>query len=52
MRIPRVYVDAAIIPAEVLVLPSDVSHHLRNVLRRSEKDKIIVFNGKGGSFSL
>ncbi len=50
MRIPRVYCEVELAIGEIISLPPDTSHHLRNVLKRAMQDKIIVFNGKGGNY--
>lgn len=50
MRIPRVFVDASLHVGDSLELNAAAHHHLIRVLRHSPKDRIVVFNGRGGEF--
>src|SRR5437870_6768842 len=45
-RQPRLFVDAALAAGETLALGRGQSNYLGNVLRRSEGDTILVFNGR------
>lgn len=48
--IPRLYIDAALAPHEMISLHFDQTHYLLHVLRRKEGDRIVVFNGRDGEF--
>lgn len=50
MRIPRLFLDKKIEPGNIIILPDDQSHYLKNVLRRKNNDPIVIFNN-AGSFS-
>lgn len=49
-RQPRLFVDAALTAGETLALERDQSNYLGNVLRLSEGDTILVFNGRDGEW--
>ncbi|RUM93256.1 MAG: 16S rRNA (uracil(1498)-N(3))-methyltransferase, partial [Thiothrix sp.] len=46
MRLPRIYLDEALIKGANLLLPSEARHHLVNVLRLKIGDQLILFDGK------
>lgn len=48
MRVPRIFVDAALESPGALDLPSSQSHYVRNVLRGRVGQSIVLFNGRGG----
>lgn len=50
MRIPRLFVDAALESGAAIGLPPPQSHHIRNVLRAREGAPVVLFNGDGGEF--
>lgn len=50
MRLTRVYVDAALVPGNVVELPPDTASHLAKVLRARGGDEVILFNGNGREF--
>lgn len=47
MRIPRLYVDAALAVGECIVLPEPLAHKLGRVLRLPTGSPITLFNGDG-----
>src|SRR5437870_2190039 len=49
-RQPRLFVDAALAAGETLALGRGQSNYLGNVLRLSEGDAILVFNGRDGEW--
>src|SRR6266446_171844 len=49
-RQPRLFVDAALAAGETLALERGQSNYLGNVLRLSEGDTILVFNGRDGEW--
>src|SRR5258707_5460016 len=49
-RQPRLFVDAALAAGETLALERTQSNYLGNVLRLSERDTILVFNGRDGGW--
>src|SRR5204863_7724924 len=49
-RQPRLFVDAALAAGETLALGRGQSNYLGNVLRLSEGDTILVFNGRDGDW--
>ncbi len=49
-RQPRLFVDAALAVGETLALGRSQSNYLGNVLRLSEGDTILVFNGRDGEW--
>src|SRR5438132_10908508 len=49
-RQPRLFVDAALAAGETLALGRGQSNYLGNVLRLSEGDTILVFNGRDGEW--
>jgi 16S rRNA (uracil1498-N3)-methyltransferase len=49
-RAPRLYVDAALAPGEQIALAREQSNYLGNVLRLSQGDTILVFNGRDGEW--
>jgi len=46
MRLPRIYLDAALTQGASLLLPTEARHHLVNVLRLKIGDQLILFDGK------
>src|SRR6476659_2856167 len=49
-RRPRLFVDAALAAGETVALERSQSNYLGNVLRLSEGDTILVFNGRDGEW--
>jgi 16S rRNA (uracil1498-N3)-methyltransferase len=49
-RSPRLFVDAALAPGESVALERSQSNYLGNVLRLSEGETILVFNGRDGEW--
>jgi 16S rRNA (uracil1498-N3)-methyltransferase len=49
-RSPRLYVDAPLSEGRTVALERDQSNYLGNVLRLSEGDTILVFNGRDGEW--
>jgi 16S rRNA (uracil1498-N3)-methyltransferase len=49
-RAPRLFVDAALAPGEVVELNRDQANYLGNVLRLSTGDTILAFNGRDGEW--
>src|SRR5438067_6279155 len=49
-RQPRLFVDAALAAGETVALGRGQSNYLGNVLRLSEGDAILVFNGRDGEW--
>jgi len=49
-RQPRLFVDAALAAGETVALERSQSNYLGNVLRLSEGDTILVFNGRDGEW--
>jgi 16S rRNA (uracil1498-N3)-methyltransferase len=49
-RKPRLFVEAALAPAETIALERDQSNYLGNVLRLTAGDTILVFNGRDGEW--
>src|SRR5260370_35912717 len=49
-RQPRLFVDAALAAGEAVALGRGQSNYLGNVLRLSERDTILVFNGRDGEW--
>jgi len=49
-RQPRLFVDAALASGETVALERSQSNYLGNVLRLSEGDAILVFNGRDGEW--
>ena len=49
-RQPRLFVDAALAAGETVALERSHSNYLGNVLRLSEGDTILVFNGRDGEW--
>jgi 16S rRNA (uracil1498-N3)-methyltransferase len=49
-RRPRLFVDAALAAGETVALERSQSNYLGNVLRLSEGDTILVFNGCDGEW--
>ena len=47
MRLPRVFVTAALVPGAVVELPPDTALHLAKVLRVRSGDEITLFSGDG-----
>ncbi len=51
MRNIRVYTEAPLAVSTTAVLSREASHHLLRVLRCRRNDRIILFNGLGGSYT-
>src|SRR6266853_910787 len=49
-RQPRLFVDAALAAGETVAIERNQSNYLGNVLRLSEGDTILVFNGRDGEW--
>jgi 16S rRNA (uracil1498-N3)-methyltransferase len=49
-RKPRLFVDAALAPGEMVALERSQSNYLGNVLRLSAGETILVFNGRDGEW--
>lgn len=47
---PRLYIDAPLAEGAAAPLSAGQAHYLKNVMRRSEGDKVRVFNGRDGEF--
>ena len=50
MRLSRVYLDSPLALNAVISLPEEIAHYLKNVLRLSVDDKVLVFNSRQGEF--
>ncbi len=50
VRLTRVYVEAALVPGDVVQLPPDTASHLAKVLRARSGDALVLFNGDGREF--
>lgn len=48
--IPRLFVTAALGPDQRVVLDSDRTHYIRNVMRRAIGDEVGLFNGRDGEW--
>ena len=51
MRAARFFIDAPLALGMQIELPPRVAHHAVRVLRLSDGDPIVVFNGQGGEFA-
>lgn len=51
MRQSRIYTSQALLPANSIELEGSASHYLTRVLRLSEGDPLIIFNGDGRDYS-
>ena len=51
MRIPRIYVDAALNVGEQVRLEFQTHHHIVNVLRYRTGQSVVLFNGRGGEYA-
>ena len=49
-RVPRLFVETELHPDSNLSLPEDAAHHAARVLRLSEGDAVVLFDGRGGEF--
>jgi len=49
-RVPRLYVDAELSLQVKLELPEDAAHHAARVLRLSEGELVLLFDGRGGEY--
>jgi 16S rRNA (uracil1498-N3)-methyltransferase len=49
-RVPRLFVDAELIPQSRLLLPEGAAHHAARVLRLREGDLAVLFDGRGGEY--
>ena len=50
IMIPRLFVTAALGPDQRVVLDSDRTHYIRNVMRRAIGDEVGLFNGRDGEW--
>jgi 16S rRNA (uracil1498-N3)-methyltransferase len=46
----RIYLEQPISIGEDILLPNDITHYLRHVMRMHEGDILTLFNGEGGEF--
>ncbi len=51
MSIPRIYTEQSLTPGSRVLLESESSHHLTQVLRLQRESKIRLFNGSGREFN-
>jgi 16S rRNA (uracil1498-N3)-methyltransferase len=51
MRISRIFVDIDLRVEKPIILPEEITHYLKNVLRLKNGEQVIVFNGRGGEYS-
>jgi len=51
MRISRVFVGIDLQVEKPILLPEEITHYLKNVLRLKNGEQIIIFNGRGGEYS-
>lgn len=51
MAVPRLYVEAALLPGADLELPQAPAHHVRTVLRLARDAEVILFDGRGGEYA-
>ena len=49
-RVPRLFVDAALVPGASVALERSQSNYLGNVLRLAAGENILVFNGRDGEW--
>lgn len=49
--IPRLYVTADLAPGVEIATEERAQHYLRNVMRRSVGDPVVLFNGRDGEFA-
>ncbi len=49
--IPRLYVTADLAPGAEIAAEERAQHYLRNVMRRSAGDPVVLFNGRDGEFA-
>ena len=47
----RFYYPGAMLPGQIITLPTNTGHHATRVRRLKQGDKVILFNGEGGEFS-
>lgn len=50
MSLSRFFINETISSGCEKQLPADVSHHLKNVLRKQQGEHVILFNGLGGEY--
>lgn len=48
--IPRLYVEQQLVASAVIAAGGRAHHYLRNVMRRSVGDAVVLFNGRDGEF--
>lgn len=48
---PRLFIPAPLAEGDSAALSAEQAHYLKNVLRRSAGDAVLLFNGKDGEFS-
>lgn len=51
MTLPRIFVATKLIPKQEIILDTNVSNHLLQVLRLKVNDPLKIFNDSGGEFS-
>lgn len=51
MRVPRFYIDQALQPDTTLTMPDALAHYMFNVLRLTEDQPIVLFNGDGSDYA-
>lgn len=49
-RVPRLYVETGLRPESRVELPADAAHHATRVLRLSDGDAVVLFDGRGGEY--
>lgn len=48
--LPRFHVDVGLAPGAVVELPPEAAHHAVRVLRLTDGDKVVLFDGNGGQW--
>ena len=51
MRIPRIFVDHALVVNQHYNLQDSAAHHIMHVLRMKAGQSLVLFNGQGGQFA-
>ena len=50
-RIHRIYTEQALGPGQIVVLPEELNHYLSRVLRVTEGQPVVAFNGDGSDYA-
>ncbi len=50
-RMPRLYVEAELLPGTMIDLPEAAAHHAARVLRLGDGDTVVLFDGRGGEYA-